>query len=235
MPDGFQRLLGLAMSILTLPLAAALMLAVRADTPGPVLYRAARVGEGGRTFTCFKLRTMRWQPEAPGVGLTGGRDPRVTKVGRLLRAVRLDELPQLWNVARGEMRFVGPRPEDPRYVDFQNPLHREVFTARPGITGLTQLLFADEAKLLDGPDRERKYIDEVLPAKLRVDAAYLRHRSLPLDLWVLARTPLAVLGRQLTLPKPLRDELADAGLPGSQAGLPGSYDGRPASQPGDSR
>lgn len=196
MPDSVQRVLGLAGAVLTLPLLAVLALAVRLDSRGPVLYAGRRLGEGARPFRCLKLRTMTWRPDAPGAGLTGHADRRVTSVGRFLRRTRLDELPQLWHVARGQMRLVGPRPEDPAYVDLSDPLHREVFTAKPGITGLAQLLYVDEAAQLDVVDPEAYYRREILPAKLRLDAAYLRHRSTRLDLWILARTPMAVLGRR---------------------------------------
>ncbi len=210
MPDTIQRLAGLVGALVTLPLVAALALAVKLDSPGPALYPATRVGEGGRPFRCRKLRTMRWAGPDAGIGITVSEDARLTRLGRLLRRYRLDELPQLWNVVRGEMRLVGPRPEAPRFVDLTDPLHREVFTARPGITGLTQLLYADEAAMIDPLDPERQYREAILPAKLRIDAAYLRHRSTRLDLWILGQTPRAVLGRVIVPPPLLRAELADA-------------------------
>jgi lipopolysaccharide/colanic/teichoic acid biosynthesis glycosyltransferase len=201
MPDRLQRVAGLVLAVITGPLLVALGLAVRLETPGPILYRARRVGPGGRPFECLKLRTMRADRAEEGPGVTSGRDARVTRMGGLLRRFRLDELPQLWNVARGEMRFVGPRPEDPRYVDLSRPLHREVFTAPPGIAGLTQLVYADEGRLLDeNEDPDRFYRDTILPRKLAIDAAYLRHRSARLDLWILAQTPRALLGRTINLP-----------------------------------
>ncbi len=201
MPDRLQRVAGLILALMTGPLLLALGLAVRLETPGPALYKARRVGPGGRPFECLKLRTMRADRAEAGPGVTGGRDTRVTRVGGLLRRLRLDELPQLWNVAKGEMRFVGPRPEDPRYVDLTLPLHRQVFTAPPGIAGLTQLVYADEGRLLDRrEDPDRYYRDTILPRKLAIDAAYLRHRSARLDLWILAQTPRALLGRTISLP-----------------------------------
>ncbi|HEX8940939.1 MAG TPA: sugar transferase [Candidatus Limnocylindrales bacterium] len=210
MPDSLQRLLGLLGAVLTLPLVGALGLAVRLETPGPAIHRASRVGTGGRPFTCYKLRTMVAAAPTSGPAITAGGDPRLTRLGRLLRRFRLDELPQLWNVARGEMRLVGPRPEAPGFVDLSDPLHRLVFTARPGITGLTQLFYADEAARLDRTDPERHYREAVLPAKLRLDAAYLRHRSTILDLWILGQTPRALLGRPLHLPPSLAAELDEA-------------------------
>jgi lipopolysaccharide/colanic/teichoic acid biosynthesis glycosyltransferase len=209
-PDPIQRLTGLVGAIVTFPLVAALALAVRIESPGPAIYPAERVGEGGRTFRCRKLRTMTWAGLDAGSGVTVAADPRLTRLGRLLRRYRLDELPQLWNVAAGEMRLVGPRPEAPRFVDLAIPLHHEVFTARPGITGLTQLLYTEEAAMLDPVDPERHYREVILPAKLRIDAAYLRHRSARLDLWILAQTPRALLGGSILPPPTLRRELGDA-------------------------
>jgi lipopolysaccharide/colanic/teichoic acid biosynthesis glycosyltransferase len=146
---------------------------------------------------------------APGVTAAG--DPRVTRLGRTLRRTKLDELPQLWNVVRGEMALVGPRPEDPRYVDPGDPIHRLVFAAQPGITGPTALAFRDEERLLaaaafevartDGRDTatdadlDRAYRDIILPAKLAMDADYLRTRSWRGDLALLGRTIGQVLGR----------------------------------------
>jgi lipopolysaccharide/colanic/teichoic acid biosynthesis glycosyltransferase len=163
----------------------------RSGDRGPFLYRARRVGEDGKPFSVLKIRTM--TPGRGGPRLTLAADPRVTPLGRQLRRYRLDELPQLVNVIRGEMSLVGPRPEDPAYVDLVDPLHRRVFSARPGITGLAQLEWTDEARLLSGPDAEERYRTEILPAKLRLDAEYLDRRSTLLDLQILARTVRAVL------------------------------------------
>jgi lipopolysaccharide/colanic/teichoic acid biosynthesis glycosyltransferase len=159
---------------------------------GPFLYRARRVGEGGRIISVLKIRTMAGGPDGPR--LTSVRDPRVTRVGRVLRRYRLDELPQLANVVRGDMSLVGPRPEDPAFVDLSEPDHRRVFTAKPGITGLAQLAFHDEAALLSGPDAERRYRQEILPAKLRLDVDYLDRRSTWLDIQILIRTVRTVFG-----------------------------------------
>jgi lipopolysaccharide/colanic/teichoic acid biosynthesis glycosyltransferase len=208
MPDPVQRVAGLVLAILTGPLLLALGLAIRLDTPGPILYRAERMGAAGRPFRCLKLRTMLAFRADEGPGITQGRDTRVTRMGRVLRRFRLDELPQLWNVVGGQMRLVGPRPEDPRYVDLDLPLHREVFTAKPGIAGLTQLVYHDEGRLLDGSmDPEAHYREVILPSKVAIDAAYLRHRSTKLDLWILAHTPPALLGRPIHLPASLQAEI----------------------------
>lgn len=199
MPPIIQRLIGLVASVLLLPLVLPLALALRLDSRGQAIYRATRVGRDGRPFACFKLRTMADDANDSGPAVTGRQDPRVTRVGRVLRRYRLDELPQLWNVARGDMLLVGPRPEDPRFVDLTDPLHRVVFTAMPGITGLTQLAFAEEADMLDASDPEAHYRQVILPRKLAIDADYLRRRTTSLDLWILGQTVLTAIGRRTPL------------------------------------
>ncbi len=192
-----KRALDLAVGSVALafamPIMAGIALAMRLTADrGPFLYRARRVGEGAAIIEVLKIRTM--TVDASGPRLTHARDRRVTPLGRLLRRYRIDELPQLVNVVRGEMSLVGPRPEDPAFVDLSDPLHRRVFSARPGITGLAQLEFHDEAVRLDGPDAERIYREEILPAKLQLDASYLDSASTLLDLRILIRTIRAVLG-----------------------------------------
>jgi lipopolysaccharide/colanic/teichoic acid biosynthesis glycosyltransferase len=194
MPILLQRCIGFLSSVVLLPLLAAMSVAIRVESPGPALFRASRIGSGGTRFECLKLRTMR-NATNDGPAVTVAGDRRVTRLGSLLRRSRLDELPQLWNVARGEMLLVGPRPEDPRFVDLTDPLHHEVFTAMPGMTGAAQLAYLDEAEMLDSDDPEGRYIQTILPQKLEIDAAYLRRRSFGLDVWIIAQTILAALGR----------------------------------------
>ncbi len=196
MPDVVQRVIAIALVVAAAPLLAILAVLIRLDSRGPILYRAKRVGERGRPFLCLKLRTMRAERAAPGPAITVTDDPRVTRVGARLRALHLDELPQLWNVVRGEMRLVGPRPEDPRFVDLSDALQREVFGARPGITGLSQLVFIDEARLLPKAGGDDAYRSMVLPRKLVIDGAYLRARSTGLDVRILGWTLGAIVGRE---------------------------------------
>ncbi len=190
------------------PLIVVLGVAVRLTSPGPAFHRARRVGPHG-TFTLHKLRTMRVGAAATGPGVTAAGDARVTRLGRVLRRTKLDELPQLWDVVRGEMALVGPRPEDPRYVDPDDPVHQAVFAALPGITGPTALAFRDEEAILAAAardvagaegrsvateaDLDRAYREIVLPAKLAMDAEYLATRSTRGDLALLGRTIGAVL------------------------------------------
>jgi lipopolysaccharide/colanic/teichoic acid biosynthesis glycosyltransferase len=206
-----KRLLDLALGWLGLMSAAPIFVAVglamrlRGDR-GSFLFRARRVGEGGRPITVLKIRTMR--EGAPGTGITGEADPRITPLGRFLRRYRIDELPQLINVVRGDMSLVGPRPEDPRFVDWSDPIHRRVFCAKPGITGLAQLEFHDEARLLGGTDVEERYRREVLPAKLQLDLRYLDQRSTLLDLKILARTVRTMLADEAGGPPELERSAA---------------------------
>jgi lipopolysaccharide/colanic/teichoic acid biosynthesis glycosyltransferase len=195
MPDPLQRALALGAAVLSLPLVVVLAALIMLDSRGRPFYLAGRLGVGGQPFRIYKLRTMRQDAASSGPAISTRIDCRVTRLGGFLRRTRLDELPQLWNVVRGEMRLVGPRPEDPRFVDFRDPLHRLVFRAKPGITGPTQLAFAAESELLGSADPEEDYRTRILPAKVALDARYLHARSIGLDLWVLRQTVLTAAGR----------------------------------------
>lgn len=165
---------------------------VRLDSPGPVLFRQTRVGRFGVPFTIHKFRTMR---VAPGAAITVGADPRITRSGRVLRATKLDELPQLWDVLRGAMSLVGPRPELPIYVAlYPDDLRDRVLAVRPGITDPASLAFSHEAELLAAAaDPEREYREVILPAKLHLSAAYAAQASLATDLRLIALTLARVL------------------------------------------
>lgn len=191
----FDIVLSLLLLVLLAPLLLATALAVRLDSPGPVLYRQQRVGRHGVPFTLLKFRSMR--AGAGGLPLTVGADARITRVGRWLRTSRLDELPQLVNVLRGEMSLVGPRPEVPRYVALYPPALRErALAVRPGLTDPASLAYIDEAALLAAAaDPEREYVERILPAKLAQAAAYADRATLASDLAVLARTAWALLRR----------------------------------------
>ena len=143
---------------------------------------------GGSAFTLYKFRSMRLGAAQAGPGITAADDPRTNSIGRFLRRTRLDELPQLFNVIRGEMSLVGPRPEDPRFVALYDEEQRAILLVRPGITGPTQLRFRHEERMLTGPDPEASYVRDVLPQKLAIDLEYVRHHTLPGDLRILLRT-----------------------------------------------
>jgi lipopolysaccharide/colanic/teichoic acid biosynthesis glycosyltransferase len=180
--------------VIALPILVGVYLAMRiSGDRGPFLYRATRVGEGGNMITVLKVRTM--PRDSGGASITGYLDARVTPLGRFLRRYRVDELPQLLNVVRGDMSLVGPRPEDPQFVDWSDQRHRRVFTAKPGITGLAQLEFHDEARQLAGSDVEDRYRRDILPAKLQLDLMYLDQQSTALDLKILVRTIRTLLRR----------------------------------------
>jgi lipopolysaccharide/colanic/teichoic acid biosynthesis glycosyltransferase len=191
-----KRLVDLVLATLGLVLALPLLLVVavwiKLDSPGPVLFRQERIGRHGRPFRIHKFRTMTGPaPHAgAGAGLTIGDDPRITRAGRTLRRSKLDELPQLLDVVRGDMSLVGPRPEVPRWVALYPPeLRAKVLSVRPGITDLASIEYRDEAALLArAADPEREYREVVLPAKLRAAARYVDQMSLATDLKVIGAT-----------------------------------------------
>jgi lipopolysaccharide/colanic/teichoic acid biosynthesis glycosyltransferase len=169
---------------------------IKLDSPGPVMFRQERVGRFGRPFRIHKFRTMRVDAPAMGPQITIGADPRITRSGQFLRASKLDELPQLWDVFRGAMSLVGPRPEVPRYVAmYPADLREVVLSVRPGITDPASLSFRHESELLArAADPEREYVEVVMPAKLKLAADYVRQASLLNDVRLIFAT-LGVLRR----------------------------------------
>ena len=195
---GLDLFVAAAALMLSAPLFVLVALCIRLDSTGPVFFRQERVGRGGRVFRIRKFRTMVVDAPAHGLGITVGADPRVTRVGRVLRRSKLDELPQLLDVLAGHMSLVGPRPELPRYVALYPPeLRAQVLGVRPGITDPASLKYADEATLLAAAaDPEREYREVLLPAKLRESVDYIARATLASDLRVLARTAALLLGRR---------------------------------------
>ena len=194
-----RRLLDLAVAIVLLlilaPVLMVLAIAIRLDSSGPAFFRQERIGRGGRAFRILKFRTMRVDAESRGVQITIGRDPRITRVGEILRRYKLDELPQLLNILRGEMSWVGPRPEVPRYVALYTAEQREILEYRPGLTGPASLKFSDESSLLaEQPDPERYYREVLIPAKIAEDLAYLSGATLLSDAQLLAKTFRRIAG-----------------------------------------
>jgi lipopolysaccharide/colanic/teichoic acid biosynthesis glycosyltransferase len=184
--------LSLAGLAFLLPLFAALALLVKLSSRGPVFFRQKRIGRGGSEFILYKFRSMR--SDAGGVRLTARDDARLTRVGKWLRRYKLDELPQLWNVLRGEMSFVGPRPEVPEYVDFKDPRWHEILAVRPGITDPVALRLHNEEQLLAAvEDKEAFYTAVLQPFKLHGWAAYARHKTWKTDLSILLRTFKVIL------------------------------------------
>jgi lipopolysaccharide/colanic/teichoic acid biosynthesis glycosyltransferase len=182
----------LALTLLS-PLLAALAVLVRATSPGPVLYRSERVGRGGSTFRMVKLRTMVADADRRGPLVTAGDDPRITPLGRVLRHTKLDELPTLWNVIRGDMSLVGPRPENPRSAALYSPEQRRILSVRPGITSPASVAYRHEERILAGAaDLDSAYY-QVMQAKLALDLDYVDRQSLWLDLRILGKTVAAIV------------------------------------------
>ena len=182
-----------SMALLTLwPLFALIALVIRITSPGAIFYRATRVGQNGQQFKLYKFRSMVADADKRGPGITTSGDSRVTSIGRILRRTKLDELPQLVNVLRGEMSLVGPRPEDPRYVALYTPEQRQVLAVRPGITSPASVYYRDEESLLTGDDWEKQYLEEIMPAKLAIDLEYARCATLWRDIDIIVRTVIAL-------------------------------------------
>ncbi len=191
----FDIVFAVVFLVLLSPLLLLFALAVALTSPGGAFFRQVRVGRHGREFRLLKFRSMRPGSEAQGQLTIGGRDPRITGVGYLLRKTKLDELPQLWNVLVGDMSVVGPRPEVPKYVALYNEEQRAVLSVRPGITGMASIDYIDENELLaKATDPERAYIEEVMPAKLALDLRYVREQSFALDLRIIMATVGRVFG-----------------------------------------
>ena len=177
--------------ILLSPVLAGVALAVWLDSGSPVLFRQERVGLGFRRFHILKFRTML---VADGPLVTVAGDHRITRVGKLLRLAKLDELPQLWNVLRGEMSLVGPRPEVPKYVELFRERYRTVLTVRPGITDLASVHFRNEEEALSrSAEPLREYTERILPAKLCLAEEYVRTRSIAGDFFILFWTAAAIV------------------------------------------
>ena len=176
------------------PLYLIIALAIVIDDPGPVFYRQVRVGRGGKPFRIFKFRSMVVDADKKGLEITVGHDRRITRVGAFLRKTKLDELAQLLNVLGGQMSFVGPRPEVPRYVELYTPYQRQVLLVRPGITDYASIAYRHENDLLDAAqDPERMYIEQIMPAKIELNMKYLREISPAADIRLILKTVEAVV------------------------------------------
>lgn len=186
----FDLLLVAGGIIPAMPLMGVAALAVWLDDHGPVIYRQTRIGRNGVPFTVLKLRSMRSSETGPLI--TSGGDPRVTRVGKRLRAWKLDELPQLLNVLRGDMSLVGPRPEVARYVELMSAEFHETLKVRPGITDLASMVYRNESEILAASDDpEKEYIERILPHKLQLSRWYAENRNVWLDLKIIMMTVLS--------------------------------------------
>jgi lipopolysaccharide/colanic/teichoic acid biosynthesis glycosyltransferase len=189
----FDVVLAGVLLLAALPVLGVIALAIKLDSRGPVLYRVRRVGHRGRPLLMLKFRKM--HDDASGSPLTTDDDPRLTRVGTWLTRTRLDELPQLWDVLRGRMSVIGPRPEDPRFVSLHSQHYEHILCVRPGMTGVSQLAFARESVILDDDDPITHYVDQILPQKVSLDLLYAQRSRLRLDLAIFFWTMVTVLLR----------------------------------------
>jgi lipopolysaccharide/colanic/teichoic acid biosynthesis glycosyltransferase len=167
---------------------------IKLDSAGPVFFKQERMGQGFRPFFIYKLRTMIHQADTQGPFITAGKDSRVTRVGAFLRRTKIDELPQLINVLKGEMSLVGPRPEVPKYTEMFRQDYEEILCIRPGITDLASLKYRHEAELLgQSANPEEQYLTQILPDKIRLAKEYLRTSSFSVDMRVITKTILKMV------------------------------------------
>ncbi|HEY1064474.1 MAG TPA: sugar transferase [Pirellulales bacterium] len=202
-----KRLFDLAVAapglVLLAPALVIIAVLVKLSSRGPAIFRQTRVGRHGRPFTLYKFRSMVVDAESRGGQLTGSNDARITSVGAWLRKLKLDELPQLWNVIRGEMSLVGPRPEVPRYVERYSPEQRRVLELTPGVTDPASLRYFDEGELLaQADDPESLYVREIMPEKIHLNLEYQRRATIWSDLGIVLAT-LARMTARRSLDRPL--------------------------------
>jgi len=196
MKRGFDIIASFLGLVLLCPLVLLVAVAIKLDSPGPIFFRQERIGRGFRSFFIFKFRTMAQDSIARGRSITVGDDPRITRVGWFLRKTKIDELPQLINVLRGEMTFVGPRPEVPQYVEIFRKDYEEILKIRPGITDLASIKYRDEAALLGRYENpEEEYVTRVLPDKINLGKEYVRQSSVFFDLTLIFKTFLRLFDR----------------------------------------
>ncbi len=171
-------------------------IAIKLNSKGPVFYRGKRIGRYGKPFKIFKFRTMVVNAEKLGGPSTADDDPRITKIGKFLRKYKLDELPQLINVLKGEMSFVGPRPEVQHYVDMFTEEEKAILSVRPGITDWASLWNPDEGAILKGSkDPEKAYMEKIRPEKLKLQLKYVREGSFRIDLRIILLTLKTIMIR----------------------------------------
>jgi lipopolysaccharide/colanic/teichoic acid biosynthesis glycosyltransferase len=194
-----KRIFDLSVSVILLVLFAPfyllIALLIKLDSLGPVHYKALRVGKNGRLFKLFKFRTMKVNSSNSGPAITQKTDPRITRVGKVLREIKVDEIPQLWNVILGDMSLVGPRPEDPRYVEKYDEEQRKVLLVKPGLSSPASIEYRHEEKLLStqADNLEDYYVRQVMPKKLKIDLDYVENQSLIRDVAICFRTAYTII------------------------------------------
>ena len=189
--DVIFSILGL---ILLAPLLLLIALIIKLDSKGPIFFIQGRVGKNNKDFLIYKFRTMRVLSESKGLLTLGDNDNRITKIGYFLRRYKIDEFPQLINILKGDMSFVGPRPELRYYVNFYSPDDLQIFAVRPGITGLASLKYRNEVELLKAAENpEAYYINTIIPDKLKYNKMYIKNRNFFFDLKLIGLTIIKVI------------------------------------------
>jgi len=195
----FDILVSVAGLIVLLPLLLLVATAIKLDSSGPVFFRQWRVGRKFRRFGIYKFRTMIDDAFDRGLHITVGQDSRITRVGKILRKTKIDELPQLLNVLKGDMSLVGPRPEVPRYVELFRPDNEHILKVRPGLTDLASLKYSDEASILgQSANPEGDYVARLLPDKIRLAKEYIQRSSLLFDVKLIVETIIKLFGHRIS-------------------------------------
>ncbi len=195
-----KRVMDIALSVFAIlllcPLFVLISIAIQLDSEGPVFYRQERVGKNGVPFRIFKFRTMQAHADKQGLSITVGSDSRITRVGGFLRKTKLDETAQVFNVLLGDMSFVGPRPEVPKYVDLYTPWQQQVLLVRPGITDYASIAYRNESDMLAKAEHpESFYINTIMPEKIKLNMKYLHEISLYTDVKLILKTIIAIVTR----------------------------------------
>ncbi len=193
-----KRLLDITLSLIgltvMLPLFALIAILIKIDSPGPVFYKHRRIGKNFKPFGVYKFRTMVKDADKRGPQITSGGDPRITKIGRFLRKSKIDELPQLINVLKGDMSLVGPRPEVEKYVNLYKKDYQEILKVRPGITDISSVIYRDEESVLkEQHDPEEYYKNILLPQKIQLAKKYVKNQSVIFDMKIILATILKVI------------------------------------------
>jgi len=185
----FDLILSLIGLLILVPILFFITILIKISSSGPVFYKQVRVGKNNKDFEIFKFRTMHVNADKKGLLTVGGRDPRVTSIGYYLRKFKLDELPQLINVFKGDMSFVGPRPEVRQFVNIYSEIQKKVLNVKPGITDLASIEFRNENEILSKEDDPNQYyIDCIMPKKLEINLKYIAQRNLLKDFTVIIKT-----------------------------------------------
>jgi lipopolysaccharide/colanic/teichoic acid biosynthesis glycosyltransferase len=190
----FDIFTSLAFIVIFLPVFIFISIWIFLDSRGGIFYLQSRVGKNSRDFRIYKFRSMRPESDTLGLLTIGNHDPRVTRAGHFLRKTKLDELPQLLNILKGDMSFVGPRPEVRKYVELYSAEQMKVLNVRPGLTDYASLEYIDEDRILgQSEDPDRVYITEIMPAKLELNLKYIREHSFVTDLTIIMKTIRKIL------------------------------------------